>query len=312
MKAAAVLTGAPSAVGQAARAVAFAASTAWGVYHPAAGPVLQTPAGLGLEFEDWAWTTRRDRVRIEGWFVPGRGPHAVLVQHGVGRSRAEVLTQVAALHAAGYHVLATDMRNHGSSGRCRSVVGMAGRYTSDLVDALARVADDPRVTGRLGCLGMSFSTWPTISAAALARAEGLGLRAVVCDSGPVVDIGVAIRRLADALVLREDALTDALARRLATGLTPILAAGLLAVRGWPRTGCALPVLLVTGGRDRLLPSAEVLAMLPHLARGESWTVPRAGHLRAIDVDPEGYRRHVVGFFDQHLAGGPVQATGGAA
>ncbi|MFV2144085.1 MULTISPECIES: alpha/beta hydrolase family protein [Isoptericola] len=285
------------------RAVWFGVGVAWQVYHPAPRPLQETPDARGLEFESWSWRTHRDRLDIQGWFVEGTGPDAVLVQHGVGRSRSETLAHVELLHRAGFHVLTVDMRNHGESGRCRSVTGMSSRYTSDLLDALGQLRSDPRVSGTLGCLSMSFSTWPAVCAAATTSAEHLGLRAVVCDSGPVVDIRRAIARFAAALAWRDERISTPAARRIVGRVAPAVAAGILAVRRWPRSGCRLPVLLVAGGRDRLLPADEVTAMTPHLEDVRTWVLPRAAHLGALSADPSGYVEHVVGFLDEHLRDG---------
>lgn len=282
------------------RAVAFSVRVAWRVYHPAPRPLGQEPDARGLVFETWRWRTSKGAIPIEGWFVEGQGPNAVLVQHGVGRSRSETLRHVELLHSAGFHVLTVDMRNHGASGRCRSVTGMSSTYTSDLVDALTRLRADRRVTGGLGCLSMSFSTWPAVCAGASSRAEQVGLRVIVCDSGPVVDIRTAIARFATTLSARDRSLNGPVARHVITTLAPAVAAFILAVRRWPDAGCRLPVLLVAGDRDRILPAEEVLAMAPHLPAASTWVSPRAPHLGAIAVDPDGYREAVVGFLRSHL------------
>jgi pimeloyl-ACP methyl ester carboxylesterase len=286
------------------RAVWIGAVIAWRVYHPAPRPLGKTPASRGLEFETWTWRTHRDRIDIEGWFVEGNGPDAVLVQHGVGRSRSETLAHVELLHSAGFHVLTVDMRNHGASGRCRSVTAMSSRYTSDLLDALSQLRSDPRVSGALGCLSMSFSTWPAVSAGATKEADRLGLRAVACDSGPVIDIRRAIARFATALAWRDERVSTPAARRVIEVVAPTVAALVLAVgRRWPRSGCRLPVLLIAGGRDRLLPADEVAAMTPYLPEVRTWVARKASHLGALQSDPEGYTENLLTFFDEHLRSG---------
>ena len=93
---------------------------------------------------------------ITGPDTPGIPP--VLIAHGLfgqGRNLGVIARQLAETR----RVVSVDMRNHGASGRCRNVTGMSGRYTSDLLDALTHLRADGRVTGALGCLAMSFSTW---------------------------------------------------------------------------------------------------------------------------------------------------------
>jgi len=283
----------------AAYAVYFGVKVAWDVYHPPTQLLDTDPGDHGMPYETWQWQTSRDNVHVEGWFVEGTGPHGAVVQHGVGRNRAETLRQVKLLHEEGFHVLTVDMRNHGSSGRCRNVTGMSGRYTSDLLDALTRLRADNRVTGSLGCLAMSFSTWPAVCAGASPQAARLGLTAIVCDSGPVPDIKQAITRFATALSMREERLGTSLSRRLVRAVAPTTAAAILAVRHWPETGCNLPVLLITGGRDRLLPPEEVTSMVAFLPDASTWFVPKASHLGAVTSDSDGYKDRVSTFFRDH-------------
>jgi len=62
-----------------------------------------------------------DGTPLAGWFIPGRpkGPTIILL-HGYGRSRAELLPHTNYLHQAGYNVLLFDFRNRGKAAERRS------------------------------------------------------------------------------------------------------------------------------------------------------------------------------------------------
>ncbi|WP_369137439.1 alpha/beta hydrolase [Modestobacter versicolor] len=272
---------------------------AWRVYHPPRESGTATPADHGLRYEDWTWQTHRDGLQASGWFVPGSGPTAVVLSHGMGRSRQAVLPHLRLLHDAGHSVLAYDLRNHGASGGTWRTWNMAERYTRDLQDAVAAVRADPRVPGRVGVLAFSFSTWPAVYAT---RRHRMAIDAVVCESGPVADIGGAFARLARLKALTLPRLGSGSAGERAFVATA-RAAGMavLAVRGWPpRAAPGCPLLLIGGGRDRILPGAEVAALAEVLPGARSWTVPRALHVHGLRADPDGYRATVTDFLGEHL------------
>jgi len=274
------------------------------VFAPPREPLDRTPRDVGLTAETWSWSTSRDGLRVDAWFVPGSGPDAVVVAHGMGRSRASVLEHVALLHAAGLGVLAVDSRNHGTSAGNRRTWSLATRFTSDLCDAVARLRADGRVTGRVGVLAFSFACWPALRAA---RREGCPVDAVVCDSGPVPDMEAAVGRLAGLrAALLDDALRHGVGRASYVRAARRAFTLALAERAWPPTGDGPPVLLVAGGRDGVLPVADVQALADALPDARTWVVPRAGHLRALAVDPAGYADVVVGF----LSGASVGRAGG--
>ncbi|MGF1662369.1 MAG: alpha/beta hydrolase [Kineosporiaceae bacterium] len=260
---------------------------------PAAAAPARTPADLGLAFEPRTWLTSRDRLTVAAWWVPGSGPDAVVVSHGMGDSRDRVLEHVRMLHEAGFSVLAYDNRNHGASQASRRTWRMATRFTGDLLDAVSQVRREVAPGARVGVLAFSFSCWPALRAA---RVEGAAVDAVVCDSGPVVDIAAVVARLAR---LRAATLPERL--RTGPGLRALQASArswaltLLHQPDWPLTGDGPPVLFVTGARDGVLTSEEVLALAAVTPRSDTWVVPRAGHLRALAVAGPRYAHRVGGF-----------------
>jgi uncharacterized protein len=75
-----------------------------------------------------------DGVRLAGWYIPagnGSGPTGptVVMVHGWGSNKSEMLDRAGTLHAA-YNLLLVDLRNHGQSGEAATTQGV--REAGDL------------------------------------------------------------------------------------------------------------------------------------------------------------------------------------
>jgi len=74
-----------------------------------------TPDRLGLAYEDMVFQAQ-DGTGLHGWFIPGRGPAAILFMHGVAGNISHRAENAAALHAnLGTHVFLFDYRGYGRS-----------------------------------------------------------------------------------------------------------------------------------------------------------------------------------------------------
>ncbi len=76
--------------------------------------VTVTPADLGLDHENVTLTTV-DGVDLAAWYVPSTSSAAVVMMHGAGSTRSDVLDQAAVLHRNGFGTLLIDARGHGDS-----------------------------------------------------------------------------------------------------------------------------------------------------------------------------------------------------
>ena len=76
----------------------------------------RTPAALGLRYEEVAFRSVGDGLRLRGWFVPGEKRRGIVVLcHGYPGNRADLLPQAAFLRRAGFGVLLFDFRALGRS-----------------------------------------------------------------------------------------------------------------------------------------------------------------------------------------------------
>jgi len=124
--------------------------------------------------------------------VPSRNRAAVVVLHGSGTTRSNVLDQAAVLAKHGFGVLMIDARGHGDSGgdamdfgwHGDDDVGAAARYLMSRADV------DP---GRIGAVGLSMGGEEAIGATATNRT----LRAVVAE-GAIGRVAADLGWLSDA------------------------------------------------------------------------------------------------------------------
>jgi pimeloyl-ACP methyl ester carboxylesterase len=161
--------------------------------HPAAVPPGADPQSANIYFEPISLQAD-DGVRLDAWFVPALDPQQIVAQgdqalqghrpavvlvHGFGQSRQQVLPLIKPLHERGYVVLALELRGAGSSIPVGQTFGL-----NEAQDVMAgvqllshRAAVDPNKIAVVG-IGAGAS-------AALLTAERQGkLAALVLDAPP--------------------------------------------------------------------------------------------------------------------------------
>jgi pimeloyl-ACP methyl ester carboxylesterase len=138
--------------------------------------------GSSLAWSEETWPNQ-DGAKAVGWLLRGAvGAPAIILNHGYGRNRSELLDLGVKLRDAGYHVLLPDLRGHGVSPvRWTSL----GEYEGEDVLAAASFlkqmksgAGQPLVDGsRIGLYGVSLGGY----AALLAAHQDPGIRTVIAD-----------------------------------------------------------------------------------------------------------------------------------
>jgi len=264
----------------------------------------------GLGTLDLRIRSSLDGTELAVSFVPGQGPHVVVVAHPLGQDRGWMAGHVRVLHQAGYHVVAYDQRNHGESGDDPAAFGRARATSGDLEDVIRLAAARPECAGgRIGLFAMSFTCWPAFG---FATRPGL-VDAVVCDSGPALGLAGSFGR---ALALRRPLLPRelraAIPYRAFHAAFRLCAVRMLGARGWPPAAdrVRVPVLIIAGEGDPLIPVRELRATADRYRRAELWVAPRAKHNRALRVHPDEYAARVAAFFDGVFAAGPAAVRAG--
>lgn len=295
------------------------------VYRSRAGfprrvPPVMDPGALGLPFE--AIVVEAPGTRLPAWFVPaeqGAAGPAVLVVHGWESARDRMLPNVQVLHAAGFHVLALDVRGHGANA-AESLPVSAGEFGLDAAAGVGALAARPEVT-RIGILGHSMGGVGAI----LAAADDPRVDALVVVSAPAGPVHLTRQTFRLAGLRIPDPIAWPLAwltarvyvrpRRHDVGRI----ASTNAIRRYHG-----PLLLVHGDQDRIMPLSHHRQLADEARRGRAGRVAPApppvetlvveGGAHSWLYEHEAYRRGVARFLAAALGGPypPEQAEDRAA
>ncbi|MCA9897533.1 MAG: alpha/beta hydrolase [Ardenticatenaceae bacterium] len=253
----------------------------------------QTPADFGLTAENVHFSA--DGVELAAWFVPptevANGATLIYV-HGFGGNRGALLAQAAAMHGYGYGALLLDMRHHGDSGDSVSTWGYA--EANDVIAAYNYLLTRPEVdASRIGLVGKSMGG----AAVAQAAAQLPDTAVLILESTyssfeeNLVNIMPSIGRgpgfLAPYVFNRMDAATS-------EPLTEIRTVDTV-------TQLTMPLLLVHGEQDRLVPLAQGQAIFAAANEPKQlYTVPGAGHLDIFTIDSTTFTAQMHAFLAEYL------------
>jgi pimeloyl-ACP methyl ester carboxylesterase len=248
---------------------------------------------LGLDFKDVSFPSR-DGVMLSGWFMPSRNGGTVVLTHGIGGNRLDVMPATKVLVEQGFGVLLYDLRAHGrSTGNLGTWGWVEVNDFHGAVDYLLSHSDvDPY---RIGAMGFSLGGQITIRAAA----ENGSVRAVIAeDPSPAVlsdhpmPSGYSWRKLYNYpglwLVYH--------LQSAASGVSPPEGVLDSIVKLSPR-----PILMISSGKGRgqdLLRTYFNAADQPK----ELWEVPEARHGWVFAKRPLSYQEKVTRFFNRWLLG----------
>ncbi len=250
-------------------------------------PELQAAA------ETVSFPVPQDGRRV-GWFIPGRRQATILLLHGYGGRKEEMLGHAQMLHQAGYSVMLFDFRHTGESDG--GAVSLGFFETQDAIAAVRYLNTRRDVDqGRLGILGESMGA----SVAILAASQVLEIKAVVADSAfqsasKAVEEGFT--RTTGLPRIPYSAITLAIIQ-LRLGVSPA------DVVPEDRIGTISPrpVLLIHGLADSEVSPGNSQALFA--AAGEPkelWLLPGSDHVDGIKDYPKEYARRVEQFFDLSL------------
>ncbi len=257
--------------------------------------IAQTPELFGLPSETVHFTAS-DGLRLEGWKIPAdpRRPW-ILLCHGVGSNRSDLLEIASGLHAARFNLFLFDFRGHGgSTGRATSFGWQEQR---DLEGALAFLGQQPDVPARpYGVYGISMGAATALMVAA--RDERIG--AVAADS--------PYNRLDKTLERHLELMYPVVPK--APFFWFIQATYRLRFGVWPRrvspedSASRLnrrPLLLIQGAQDPRTPLAGTRGILANATGPKAlWVIEGAGHLEGFSLNPQVYLARLVDFFNSSL------------
>ncbi|MBN1935469.1 MAG: alpha/beta fold hydrolase [Anaerolineae bacterium] len=253
-----------------------------------------TPNDLGLDYESIVLISR-DGTQLSGWYIPSQNGAAIILLHGYGAHRVEMLDRAYALADQGYGTLLYDLRGHGESQAQYRTFGWSD--PQDVAAAveflLSRPGVDPQ---RIGLFG--FSTGGQIALRAAAQLEQIQVVAVD-DPGFAILSDLPPRRTLQYRWIGLSYRLGFAGMMLRTGVE--MPQGV--VEGLPRLS-PRPLLFIANG-----PEDDAGYWMTHhyfeLA-GEPKTfyhIPEAGHGDGPQMRPRAYAETLNAFFDAALLDG---------
>lgn len=255
---------------------------------PASAPIDHTPLDAGFAYEDLTLKTV-DGFDLKAWYLPTQNGAAVIVLHGYGGNRLEVLGRAEMLARHGYGVLLYDERASGESGGARTFGWLDAQDVSLALHYLQNKAEiDPR---RIGILG--FSIGGQIALRAASQTEQI--RAIVAEEPGFARISDVpdIPTLEDKFYVVGYWLGE---RWLSLRTGVPIPEGV--IDGLPRIA-PRPILFIATGQDygrTLVKYFFDRASEPK----QWWEVPETTHGGSPIGRPDEYEREVVGLFDRAL------------
>lgn len=298
-------------------AAGFSVRSAWRVFHPKRRPKRQGPHDIGLPAER-VMVGGADGVQLACWFIPAAGAtDFVVLGHGLGRDSGMLLPLAKMLHRAGYHVLTFDMRNHGDSADDGLLRGQSPRYSVDHDNVVRHVATRPefitssgdRQGSKVACLGFSMSAWTSLEAA---RLDPALVRAVICDSGPTLEIGRTLRRMFGATRSRlPQAWRGPMMFRFTRAVFTRAALFFLKPAPWPLAlgDDTIRVLFVSGEADPVARPEDISRQLAWYPQAASWLVPRASHMQCHLMAADEYAERVLALLAEAFGRVPAPSRG---
>lgn len=236
------------------------------------------------------WMDSSDGLLLSGWWLKAEGTAkaTIVFLHGNAENLTSHVAYVDWLPAAGYNVLLVDYRGYGLSRGQPSRQGVLDDARTAYFFARKQPGVDPE---KMILFGQSLGG---ANALTLAGREKLpGLKAVVADSA-FSNYG---------RIGREKMLKIPVLGYLLWPFSPLIVSGGLSPDTTVGKIAPVPLLLVAGGRDDVVPASHS-ACLFEKAGGPKllWTIPDAGHTEAFGRfrDTEGPR--LLRFLDYALSG----------
>ena len=219
----------------------------------------------------------------------------IVLCHGMGTNRSNLLHVAVGLLRAGFNLLAFDFRGHGTSeGRSTS---FGWREQRDLEGALAFLGRQTEIPARpYGVYGLSMGG----AVALMTAARDERLRAIAIDS-PYADLGESLKHHL-RLLYHAPSIPFfwfvASVYRLRFGAWPHHVSPQLAARSLRKHQA---LLVIQGDQDPRVPLEQTRRLMRDATpSNELWMVQGAAHLGAYEHDPHAYLAKLEQFFTAHL------------
>lgn len=253
------------------------------------------PSLQGLTLPDDKWQEIRfstvDQFNLAAWYSPTQNGQTIVLLHGFGSNRSQVLSVAKMLRDQGFGVLSYDTRAHGQSDG--KDIGYGKTEVRDLKAALDWLEAREEVdAARIGVYGFSLGAYIAI----LEAASDKRVASMVLTSAPSTIFGLAVDESGGGL----KGLLDGSVRYLAAkvrGLPSYETSGLEAMKGFE----GRPLLLIAAEDDEIVTfkrSEELFEAAPYPKTLAIF--PGAKHGDIEQVDPVRFNKIILNHFKHSL------------
>jgi len=233
--------------------------------------------------------TTADKQDLHGWWIKGKNGKSLILCHGIGAEKSQMVNYASFLYRAGYSVLMFDFRGHGENKPAFISIGYAEKWDLDAAIAYLRERGETRI----GLLGLSMG-----ASVCLRSASGdPGILAVVADS-PFATLNGMLRYRARELGIPYWPAVP-LVKELAHLRTGFNFDEVCPAEDVKKMKC--PLFLIHGlSDDNIPPSNSQIVFAAANEPKELLLVPGAYHVEAHCVVQKEYEAKVITFFNKYM------------
>jgi uncharacterized protein len=251
----------------------------------------KTPASYGLVYSS-VRIPSPEGFTLAAWYIPSHNGGAVVMLHGYGANRLEMMDRAAVLGKQGFGVLLYDLRGHGESGGSMRALGWPDtRDLQAVINFLQLQTGIDRF--RIGAFGFSIGGQVVVRTAA----EDSRIRAILVDD-PAYTRVEDIPPMASWQENFETRVVTPLDLHLISRRTGIeMKTGTVEAiaKLSPR-----PLFLISSGQSEMSRILENHFFSQAGEPKEIWVIPEAGHGGTFAARPEEYADRIIRFFSQWL------------
>ena len=258
-------------------------------------PVKETPAAVGLEYQNVSFPSLNSSVILKGWFLPASGPNAIIIVHGGYQNRVDDLTDTLDLTRnmvnRGYNILLFDQRGRGESGgKARSLM----HEDKDIGGAVDYLESLGYPDNRIGIIGYCSGAASTTLFASRKNVGGIVLDGCFAELRGMI-IRQALEKGIPEWILNMFYDGLKVSTRILYGFKPFNPVELV-----PQISS--PILFIHEQNDILVTAAETQTLIKAAINplNQSWEIPGVKHSEAYRYIPGEYIDRLDGFFKTTL------------
>ncbi len=274
----------------------ISAYVSWSLTHPDRELLAATPKAYGLQYQEVAFTSRGDGIKLKGWLLPAKNSsHTLIFAHGYGKNRLQedvpTLDLARELVKQGYNILLFDFRNSGTSDGDITSVGQF--EVNDLLGAVDFIKAKGPGDQHVALLGFSMGA----STGILAAARESKVEAVIADS-PFADLTAYLEENLPVWSHLPAVPFNQAIMTLAPPVTGLEPSEVSPVREIGKIKG--PILLIHGDADRKIPlsNSEQLLQAANSPDKRLLVIKGADHVKGFATDRPKYLQETLGFLNK--------------